>query len=202
MSLLASTAMSIDTFLAVGATLVTLTGLIVAVRIGANARYAKRLLPSDYMAIVATIFLVGNLILMHLLVKAFTSLATSLKTAQQLNIAIDLVVSSSMWASKAPILLLYTRIFGVERWLRRTSYAASASGVALGVISVITDLIIFFLPISSILKMQLPFAKKLGLLIVFMTGILAIAASTVSLVYKVRSLKGTSMEMTIAMICT
>ena len=117
-----------------------------------------------------------------------------------------------MWTSKAPIVLLYVRIFRVEGWLRRLGYGllaltalayilgatvsicpvkdlnpmdptsmlylgkcadkSSKAGVAVGAISVLTDVIILLLPIRSIVRMQLPLRKKVGVLCVFLTGIL------------------------------
>lgn len=40
-----------------------------------------------------------------------------------------------------------------------------------GIISVIIDLITFYLPIPIILNLQLPFRRKLGLLAIFATGL-------------------------------
>ena len=41
-----------------------------------------------------------------------------------------------------------------------------------GIINVITDFYVLALPISSVMKLQLPFQRKLGLLAVFMTGLM------------------------------
>jgi hypothetical protein len=119
-----------------------------------------------------------------------------------------------MWTSKAPILLLFIRLFGVSKPLRFTCYAilfftavayllgaaipsalctpkavdftdpmalmnlalcskrSSQAGVALGVVSLTTDLIILVIPLPFITKMHLPFDKKIGLIAVFLVGIL------------------------------
>jgi hypothetical protein len=119
-----------------------------------------------------------------------------------------------MWTSKAPILLLFVRLFGVDKRLRFTCYAilvitaiaylldaiipgalcppkkveltdvmalmklescskrSSEAGVASGTISLVTDLIILVLPLPYIAKMHLAFHKKVGLMAVFLMGIL------------------------------
>lgn len=115
-----------------------------------------------------------------------------------------------MWSAKAPILLLYIRIFNIEKWLRITSYCilvatfiilmttstvsavlcapgiheitplfladcatkGSQFGIAIAAVAVVTDIIIFVLPLPIIFRMQLPLHKKIGLVAVFFTGIL------------------------------
>lgn len=115
-----------------------------------------------------------------------------------------------MWSSKAPILLLYVRLFGVKQWMRTICYltlaittifflvgpavacakcdlrgkppsqefllacsnTTSVAGVVLGITAVITDAIVFVLPLPVIYQLKLAPQKKLGLLLVFMTGIL------------------------------
>jgi hypothetical protein len=119
-----------------------------------------------------------------------------------------------MWTSKAPILLLFIRLFGIDKSLRITCYAilvltalaylvdaivpgalcppkqveftdvmalmnlascskrSSEAGVASGTISLVTDLIILVLPLPFIAKMHLAFHKKVGLMAVFLMGIL------------------------------
>jgi hypothetical protein len=154
--------------------------------------------------------------------------------------AIDFISGFAIWTSKAPILLLYIRLFGIESWLKVSSYItlvvtfiiffigmvyvgvactpgsktldgpfilncttkSSRIGVTLGTTSVIADVIILLLPIPVILKLQMATPKKIGLFIVFLTGIFAIVASAVSLNYKWGSFKGTSTDLTSAMVCT
>ncbi|KAI5867574.1 hypothetical protein GGS23DRAFT_183091 [Durotheca rogersii] len=53
-----------------------------------------------------------------------------------------------------------------------------------GIVSVTTDIIILSLPLPIIFRLQLPRPKKIGLYVVFFSGLLGIAASTVSLYYK------------------
>ncbi len=114
-----------------------------------------------------------------------------------------------MYFAKAPILILYERIFGIMHWLRAAVYttlivsflgylgpllyvAVECSdaevvdmsslqacagftprvGLGHGIISLVVDIIIFFLPMPLILKMNLSTEKKIGLALVFMSGIL------------------------------
>ena len=66
----------------------------------------------------------------------------------------------------------------------------------------IADVIILVLPVPVILKLQMATPKKVGLSVVFLTGAFAIVASAVSLYYKWGSFKGTSTDLTSAMVCT
>ncbi|KAI8946484.1 hypothetical protein F4801DRAFT_564470 [Xylaria longipes] len=64
------------------------------------------------------------------------------------------------------------------------------SGLITGFVSVFVDIVVFLLPIPVILRLQLPMSKRIGLGVVFSSGILAIVASLVGLVYKWESWKG------------
>jgi len=116
----------------------------------------------------------------------------------------------SLWFSKAPVLLLYLRLFNVQRWMRyscrivlvlsaiglfaslipplvqcrprdkphtalkwkRCGKANLDAGVTSGTVSVATDLVIMFLPLRSIMNLNLSTRRKVGILIVFCSGIL------------------------------
>lgn len=118
----------------------------------------------------------------------------------------------SMWSAKAPVLLLFIRLFGVQRWVRiisiltlailgvailaadsynaakcappkkdiditpafllNCSKASSEVGVGLGTIGVVADIIIFIVPLPVIAKLHLPLAKRIGITVVFLAGIL------------------------------
>ncbi|EMR70419.1 putative integral membrane protein [Eutypa lata UCREL1] len=80
--------------------------------------------------------------------------------------------------------------------------AGSVAGVACAILGVVADIIILVLPLLVVPKLHLPFAKKLGLTFVFLTGILGVAASAVGLYFKWLSLSGTSTDVKSAMICT
>lgn len=48
----------------------------------------------------------------------------------QMGIVITVLIAIALWACKAPILLLYVKLFGVHRWLRYSCYLTLAlSGV-------------------------------------------------------------------------
>ncbi|EPE33788.1 hypothetical protein GLAREA_06801 [Glarea lozoyensis ATCC 20868] len=231
--------MSVDAFLGVGTALVVVTAVFVAMRLIANIQ-TKRLLIDDAVPVVATLLLAGTYALAYISMKALFDPTSSLKYMAELATAIDFISGFAIWSSKAPILLLYIRLFGVKNWLKVSSYITLAVtfiiffvgmvytgvacspgnkvldipfilnctttstkiGVTLGTTSVVADLIILVLPIPVILKLQMAGPKKIGLFIVFLTGVFAIVASAVSLYYKWGSFKGTSNDLTSAMVCT
>jgi hypothetical protein len=56
--------------------------------------------------------------------------------------------------------------------LANCSKKSSQWGVASGTVSVATDILILCLPIQVIKNMRLPLTKKVGLMIVFLSGVL------------------------------
>ncbi|CAH0051929.1 unnamed protein product [Clonostachys solani] len=92
------------------------------------------------------------------------------------------------------------------------SNAASHAGVALGTVAIVTDVIIFVLPLPIIVKLKMSARRKGGLFLVFFTGLLpggpadkkpsGIIASAISTYYKYSSLNGSSVGMTNSMITT
>lgn len=56
-------------------------------------------------------------------------------------------------------------------YLATCADANSYTGVALGSVSIATDIIIFILPLPVIAKLKLETGKKIGLLLVFLAGI-------------------------------
>jgi hypothetical protein len=79
---------------------------------------------------------------------------------------------------------------------------SSLTGVVTGAIAVTTDVVILLLPQRAIYKMQLPLHKKVGLFVVFFTGILAIVASAASLHYKIKLYRESYESVTVSLICT
>lgn len=131
----------------------------------------------------------------------------SFKTWKRVAIALQLITAASMWTAKAPILILYIRLFSIDKvlkiicyltltitailstvfailplavrnsgseyvWMYYWSIESSLAGVVIGAIAVTTDVVILVLPQRSIYKMQLPLHKKVGLVVVFFTGIM------------------------------
>ncbi|KAI2634783.1 hypothetical protein GGS26DRAFT_524281 [Hypomontagnella submonticulosa] len=58
--------------------------------------------------------------------------------------------------------------------------------IATGAVSVLLDLYIFILPLPIIIKLHLSLSKKIQVALVFMTALLGVAASVISLVYRTR----------------
>lgn len=115
-----------------------------------------------------------------------------------------------MYFSKAPLLLLYIRLFGIETWLRMTCYVTLAATAVLHLVCAIyasigcipadgkyestfvlncaeathipvllrcfaaiaTDVVALVLPLVVVAKLHLPTSRKIGLVLVFTTGIL------------------------------
>ncbi|KAI1120269.1 hypothetical protein F5Y10DRAFT_290040 [Nemania abortiva] len=76
------------------------------------------------------------------------------------------------------------------------------NGIATGIFSLVLDIIIFLLPIPIIINLRLPTSRKIGLAVVFASGLFAIGASAVSLRFKLNSLSGTSTDTSTAIFFT
>ncbi|KAK7975790.1 hypothetical protein PG989_014253 [Apiospora arundinis] len=159
----------------------------------------------------------------------------------QISVACLFTGGAAMYFAKAPLLLLYIRIFGIKKWFRVVCYTvllataviylacALYSGISCipadGLYddsfvlecaqstfvpalcrcftSIFTDLVALSLPLSVVVKLHLPRGRKIGLALVFMTGIFAIIAGCVSLYYQWKMKKtSNSSDMTVAMLCT
>ncbi|CAG9998331.1 unnamed protein product [Clonostachys byssicola] len=234
--------MSLDTFLAVGCTLVVLSALFVAVRVWSDFRFANKLFVDDYFAVAAIILLAACFAMFHTSLIAYSDplqMMTKMREISQYGVAVAFLSGFSMFFAKAPVLLLLMRIFGVEKWLRWTCVvtlvvlfiatvagdaynahkcnppavppmefilscadASALVGVILGPIGLAADIVIFILPIPVIVKLHMPLARKIGLGLVFLSGIFAITASAVALYYKFQSRSGTATDIGLGMTLT
>ncbi|KAI1329689.1 hypothetical protein F5Y16DRAFT_79189 [Xylariaceae sp. FL0255] len=89
-----------------------------------------------------------------------------------------------------------------ETFINNCQFRTRAINVYLGSVSVLADIIILILPLPVILRLKLLPHSKFGLFVVFLTGILAIVASAVSLRYKSLSLILPETSLAISMLAT
>ncbi|KAF4631711.1 hypothetical protein G7Y89_g6426 [Cudoniella acicularis] len=132
-----SSEIPLGTFLAIGSTLVVLAGVFVVIRILSDAKFSGRLFIDDCkstfsikdLSIFAAIFLASCLAMFYKLMNAYTDPTSSLR---RYAVAMTFLSGFSLWTAKAPILLLFIRLFGVHRWIRVTSIAILVvTGVAI-----------------------------------------------------------------------
>jgi hypothetical protein len=157
-------------------------------------------------------FLAGTVAGHRKIIQKTSDVTTPLDELINLQNAMVWVASISMWSAKVPILLLYIQIFGIKRWVRFASYTLiAATGIVFLIFSAITyaritsittDVIIFLMPIPLILSLNLSTRRKIGVSLVFSSGLIAIAASGISAHFKRRSRDGQPGGASGAMICT
>ncbi|GAW12887.1 hypothetical protein ANO14919_022580 [Xylariales sp. No.14919] len=75
------------------------------------------------------------------------------------------------------------------------STTAATASVALGLVSVLADVVILVLPIHVVWQLNLSRHKKVGLVVIFASGILAIVSSAVAVNYKWRAEKGSHVNL-------
>lgn len=114
---------------------------------------------------------------------------------------ITIISQPAYMFTKLTLLLLYYRLFSVDKIMRYLILAGMACCIiaytalmflftflaptvhylyvndALGVFNLVSDIYIISLPVAVVSKLQLPTRRKLGIIMIFMTGILFGAAS-------------------------
>ncbi|KAK4185243.1 hypothetical protein QBC35DRAFT_504068 [Podospora australis] len=98
-------------------------------------------------------------------------------------------------AADAPLL----EIMG---FVEKCTDASSLTGVIIAPIGLVADIIIFLLPLPVIIGLQLSLDKKIGLVVVFLFGLVAIAVTAVSMKFKFDSRSGVTTDVQLAMILT
>ncbi|XXG99645.1 hypothetical protein Hte_005986 [Hypoxylon texense] len=203
-----------EAYLAVPITLMVIAAIFVAIRLSSNFKTFGKLLFDDYVAAIAVVLFAATYALSDIGLAEYsqmeysdpeTSTITS-ATVYDRSVALFVLSAVSTITSKAPILFIYIRLFGSQRWLRWCSYgtllvltipqlasviAVSAvcgkhgndpsmdclelwdeAWVACGALSLAVDVVILLSPIPVILQLKLPVRKRLGLALVFASGIL------------------------------
>ncbi|KAI1346845.1 hypothetical protein F5Y01DRAFT_319329 [Xylaria sp. FL0043] len=87
-------------------------------------------------------------------------------------------------------------------FITKCSKVGATAGVALGFVSVLSDVIILILPLHVVWQLHLTAHKRLGLVVMFSSGILAIVASVIAVYYKWKAEKGSNVSLTNSMIGT
>ncbi|KAF6235751.1 hypothetical protein HO173_005946 [Letharia columbiana] len=76
-----------------------------------------------------------------------------------------------------------------ENWASPTyaarCYRAEVTGVIQGIFGLLSDIYIFILPLPVLFRLQMSLKKKLGITAVFFTGLIAIAASSIGLYFRI-----------------
>ncbi|KAM7197578.1 hypothetical protein V8F33_005544 [Rhypophila sp. PSN 637] len=209
---MSSGSISIATYDGVGIVLILLTSAVVATRCFIKYQTSRhRLGLEDYFSVIGLVLLIATFAVNDVVTRTLTAGVQSIDFVELQKIAVAIIIlpQATLWFTKAPILLLYINIFGVNRWVRKANFVAYQScaysntltGVISGFVSVIFDAIMFILPIPIIVGLNLERSKKVGLAVVFFWEILGIVASTVSLYYKWEALGGDGTHFIVPVLC-
>ncbi|KZZ95346.1 integral membrane protein [Moelleriella libera RCEF 2490] len=104
--------------------------------------------------------------------------------------------------TKLSLLALFLRIFAPSRRCRLmvwagvaftvVSYVALLAAVALAVMGIVSDFYVIAIPLTVVSRLNLSFAKRLGLSALFATGLLACAFSVAGLVPRIANYRATA----------
>ncbi|KAI0517203.1 hypothetical protein F5B22DRAFT_605295 [Xylaria bambusicola] len=110
----------------VGITLIVIASVLVGARCFVNYHASNgKLNTHDYMSIVGWSFLVTTYAVNDIVVRAVSVPVQNLDLPLlfRLAIVIIILVQGTLWFTKAPILFLYVKLFGIHRWLLYISWA-------------------------------------------------------------------------------
>ncbi|KAK4169860.1 hypothetical protein QBC43DRAFT_38756 [Cladorrhinum sp. PSN259] len=218
--------LSLGAFLAASIPFVVLASLFVITRATGNLQKTKRFYLEDGISVISILLLAAAIGLVHAIALQFRNPEPSTRLLK-LGLSCYLVTTIAMWSAKIPIVLILLRLFGINKWLRITSYVimigplilflvcmivtgircrlppieddnlylvlaasircsdiVSLSGIIQGSVCVAMDVAIFILPLPVLSQLHLPARQKIGLFIVFLSGLVAIAASSTSLYFQ------------------
>jgi hypothetical protein len=117
---------------------------------------------------------------------------------------VGIFVVCSAYLVAIPLFTYYCTPRANENWDLMLLEKCKKNGVLAliqGVIGVVTDIYIFVLPLPTISRLRLPRRKKIGVFLVFIAGLLGIAAATLSLVYRVKNWQRTDITWNSARVC-
>ncbi|CAG9998322.1 unnamed protein product [Clonostachys byssicola] len=246
-------AISNGSFLATGISLTVITTLFIAVRLFVSIKQIGNFWLDDYAMVVGLGFLVATFVLTYeqqaltekvfLKVKEMTTdelplLIPDLLAIHKVGLGSLVVSNLSTWFTKAPLLLLLNRIFGIKNWLKIFVYitlavsllivvgitgysgrlcdpkgqwspeftvgcmdAGAIGNLICGCVGLAVDIVIFILPIPMIMQLHLPLRKKIGVIVVFATGFMGIAAGIVGTYSRVKTLNGSAADRQISTLC-
>ncbi|KAI0911117.1 hypothetical protein F4824DRAFT_451879 [Ustulina deusta] len=119
-------AITLPTYEGLGITLVVIASALVGARCFVNYQASHgRLSLHDYMSVVGLSFVITTYGVNDIIIRTVSVPVESLDLPFLFRLAIIIIilVQGTLWFSKAPILFLYLKLFGVNRWLRFVSYA-------------------------------------------------------------------------------
>lgn len=119
---------SLDGFLAAEITVVVVTSVFIMFRLFSNFELHKRLLIDDYFTIIALLFLIGTCAVYYPTIAWLNDPNVDQRTLAKVSTASYFVAGYSNFFAKSPLLLLYTKIFSSQPWVRRTSYITLVCG--------------------------------------------------------------------------
>ncbi|CAG8984289.1 hypothetical protein HYALB_00010714 [Hymenoscyphus albidus] len=177
---------------------------IIYLAVEAGVCYADRVVLNDP---VTTLKFIGNFIIIGgviaILASYFARVPLVLLYLRFFGVKKWLRVSSYTFLIVYPLTLVAGVIFTAVKcnpngkdldapWLGSCIHNGFIVGVWNGSFAALSDIILFILPLPIVFNLHLFFDKKLSLVVVFMTGILGITASLVTLYYRGSSLAGVS----------
>ncbi|KAK6197108.1 hypothetical protein LQW54_010903 [Pestalotiopsis sp. IQ-011] len=121
----------------------------------------------------------------------------AIQRTTRIAIYVGMAVTFLVYLSNIPLAAVYLAPRVGQSWesliltLEANKTPMTTGGVVQSTIATLIDFYIFILPLPIITRLQMPPARRFGLIAVFSTALLGVGASIVSVVVKIRLLKST-----------
>ncbi|KAI1263937.1 hypothetical protein F5Y18DRAFT_91685 [Xylariaceae sp. FL1019] len=216
------------TYIGLGVFFSILCAAFVVIRCTVAFQQYRKLLIDDYLSIVGFVLNVALYVFNEYQFKSFFEPSHTVGVNIKRALVIPVLATFTLWSSKAPVLVLYIRLFGVKAWMRYASYitlvisflgfagpalpalvecrpfdtpytipkwtrcesSTFLSGFGQGATSITIDLVILLLPLQPIYSLNLPRRRRIGLGLVFLTGVVGVVASALSFAFRLHLLLG------------
>ncbi|KAI1353334.1 hypothetical protein F5Y01DRAFT_276730 [Xylaria sp. FL0043] len=189
-------AITLPTYEGLGITLIVIASALVGARCFVNYQASHGKLDGhDYVSVVGLLFLITTYAVNDIIIRTVSvtnPLDLDLPLLFRLAIVIIILVQGTLWFSKAPILLLYIKLFGVHRWIR---WASCATLVITGLVYVAG--LIFTLvmcPTDKINLMAYQTCAHSNTLTGVISGFVSVIADAIIFVLPIRVVFGLQLE--------
>ncbi|PLB49070.1 hypothetical protein P170DRAFT_475396 [Aspergillus steynii IBT 23096] len=109
-------------YLAAGTPLIVACAGFVGIRCAMNIKVYKKLFIADYVSILGFAFVTIVFAMNHVIIQRFANPLGSLNWLNRVAVVITVIITFELWTEKAPILLIYVRLFGIKKWLEYVCY--------------------------------------------------------------------------------
>ncbi|KAJ2985612.1 hypothetical protein NUW58_g5436 [Xylaria curta] len=159
-----------------------------------NASFLERTLSSIVLFSFSSLFVKAALLALYLRVFAPNTSARMMIWAGIITIVVFYIVSIILNIRFCVPISMTTPVPDRDEWAKKLAASSCSQPVynlnaAVGLFGVVSDLYVLLIPVSMVYKLKIPRNRKIGILGIFLTGLLAVALSITSTAFRFLQLK-------------